>query len=352
MMTFTTKQGGLSLIEMMIGIAVGLLALLAVTTIYVKFHKSRTVETSLMETQSNGAMALYLLERDIDRAGYGFMNLQDCSCNTAAPSNFAFCETFAPNPTSAVPVLPLVISNNAVNAAGGDNIYVQYGAPNGGLSNTTVYNTNALVTDDFTLKSAAGIVNGDIVVMKHAGHCAEYQVSAIPAVNSGVWTVNHAHSGVTPVNPTAAMAGYDVATAEDQLVNLGQYVSKNFYVGASAQLMQNTRPTYANDSAVVDNIVYMKAEVGLDTDGDHVADTWQGVVPVNADYSKVMAVRVGLVSRTQVKDSDSPTPATLEVLPAITGGGVQNYNVPDTKYRYKVYYSIIPLRNMIWNQLP
>jgi len=352
------RQHGFNLIEMMIGVTVGLLGLVAAATIYVNFNKHRTVETSLMEAQSNGSMALFLLERDLDRAGYGFMAMQGCSCNYDPGSGAttqlrSFCEKFPSSPVQAHPVDPIQITDGG--ASGSDELHVRYGTPLGGLTVTSVLakqvDPDAIPQDPakdflykFKLKSTAGIVNGEILVLDRGGKCAAYQATAVSESDK---TVSHDHSA-SNINPDPAPLGYEASLPNDVIYNLGHYVDKKFRVdSSSAQLLESTFPTYTNDTPVVDNIVYMKVDIGLDTGTDKLVDSWVKIVPT--DYSKVLALRVGIVARTQIKDNDSPTPATLVVLPAVAGGTEQTYTVPDQKYRYKVYSTTIPLRNMLWN---
>jgi type IV pilus assembly protein PilW len=335
---------------MMIGITVGMLGMLAVSTVFVSFNKHRTVETSLMEAQSNGAMALYLLERDLDRAGYAFMELQGCTCTYVSgggatlTSNPAFCERRPSDVlVHAQSAIPLFITDGGNQS---DSIFIQYGTPGGGLPISQVLTKQNDVSDDFQLKSIAGITVNDKLVMNRGGACALYQATDF---SGSLKTVVHAQNTINP-DPTAWPAvGYDTAFPDDQLINLGQYVSKNFHVDeAAAQLLENTGPQYDNDTPVVENIVYLKAEVGIDTDGDKRVNSWSKPASIT-DYGAVAAIRVGVVARSQATENDSPTAATLEVLPAITGGAKQDYTVPDRKFRYKVYYTIIPLRNMLWH---
>jgi type IV pilus assembly protein PilW len=302
-----------------------------------------------VEAQSNGALALFLLERDIDKAGYGFMALQGCQCDdgvSGTPISRAFCEKNSSDTTiRAQSAAPITITDGGGDS---DSIFVQYGTPLGGLSVNSVLAKQdpGNFVQPFQLKSVAGIVPNEILVLNRAGNCAAYQATAVTESDK---TISH-DADANTINPAAPpSSSYDTAWPNDQIVNLGHYVSKNFHVDANAaQLIENTSPTYTNDTPVVDNIVYMKADLGIDTGTDKLVDSWQK--PANiADYSKVLAIRIGIVARNQVIDRESPTPDTLVVLPAINGGTEQTYAVPDKKYRYKVYYTIIPLRNMLWN---
>jgi hypothetical protein len=56
-------------------------------------------------------------------------------------------------------------------------------------------------------------------------------------------------------------------------------------------------------------------------------------------------------ARAENETVDQPNPVT--VLPAITGtvtAAAVTYTLPDAKYRYRGYSTIIPLRNVIWTR--
>jgi type IV pilus assembly protein PilW len=369
------KRQGYSLIELMVGITLGMLGLIAVTEIFIHFNRAKTVQSSLVESQSNGAMAIFLMERDIDRAGYGMMPLQSCGCtyldqggvlqhslptdNPPAPS---YCQEYpnSQNPGSnlvkAILVAPILITDGGVN--GSDSIFIQYGTPGGGVDVNQILSTSSF-GGPLNMKSIGGMSIGDKIVLNHnSGQCAVWQVTGLSSANQTVST--NFNEGVNPVgpgpSPAAAEIGYPSSMNQNEpVINLGQMVSKNFLVNAlNAQLQENTAPTYANNSSIVENIVYMKADLGRDINGDKLADIWDKptattIYGATGGYSNIVAIRIGVVARTQAMDRSVPSPSTLVVLPAITGGTEQDYTVPDTNYRYSVYYTVIPMRNMMWN---
>lgn len=339
-------QRGFSLIELMVGIVVAIIGLLAVTYIFIEFSHHRNTETSLMEAQSNGAMALYMLERDLSQAGFGLAQLKNCNCRKdSGDQTNAFCEYWkSDDAVHAQSALPIMIADGGDGVS--DSIFVQYATPSSGLNVYQILIKQLQATDDFELKSVAGITANDKLVLNRGGNCAMYQATAVATATK---SIAHASGEMTPNPDPLPGVGYELAMPNDAMINLGQFVSKNFVVNAAtSQLQENTRPTYANNTALMDNIVYLKAELGTDTDGDKIADTWSKPA-VSPEFGTIVAARVGIVARSQVKDTESPTAASLEVLPAMGAGDATSYTVPDKKYRYKVYYTVIPLRNMLWN---
>lgn len=111
---------------------------------------------------------------------------------------------------------------------------------------------------------------------------------------------------------------------------------------------------------VYPQIVQLQAQYGKDTNADGSIDTWDNVTPTtNADWKKILAVRVAVVARSANKEysevttntPNCPDPASV----CWAGGKITNLNANNTGindwkyYRYRVFETIIPFRNAIWN---
>jgi hypothetical protein len=104
---------------------------LAVSVTFKDFGQSRTTQTQTSETQTNGTLALYLIERDLGQAGYGLMNLQNCPYINYY-YNTGFITSPFPNNLNALPgsgtialtTLPVRIVDGDV---GSDTLEVQFG---------------------------------------------------------------------------------------------------------------------------------------------------------------------------------------------------------------------------------
>jgi type IV pilus assembly protein PilW len=80
----TPKQSGFSLIEIMIGMTIGLIVILVIMQTMSLFEGQRKTSSSAADMQSNGLLSLYSLEQDVRLAGYGlivnFNNAGDLPC--------------------------------------------------------------------------------------------------------------------------------------------------------------------------------------------------------------------------------------------------------------------------------
>lgn len=353
-------QRGFNLIDLLIGLAISLFGLLAVGQILLSFTQQRNTITQTLEAQSNGVLALYLMEKDLTQAGYALMNIQGCSrinwyLNGTGHYNdpYGAATTFL-----AFTTLPVKITDGG--AGSSDVLEIQYGSPRSGAPVTVVTQTQAGgYGTPIQVASREGFAQGDLIVTDVGGSCTMGQIDE---PNSGPPAFLNRPTGVaypynTDTRPGAATTGWDAAVANTTLVaNLGAFVSRRYQIINEALLMADygTDYTYAN---LVDGIVFMKAEYGLDTDANGTVDSWtRGLVANNvpAIGAQVIAVRIGLVARSPLLEKTAvDAPAVLTILPAITTtptAAAVTYTVPDTRYRYRTYYTVIPLRNVIWSR--
>ncbi len=67
---FRSRQAGLSLIELMISLVIGLILMLGITQVFIASHSASRLSEGVARAQENGRFALDFLERDIRMAGH------------------------------------------------------------------------------------------------------------------------------------------------------------------------------------------------------------------------------------------------------------------------------------------
>src|SRR4051812_9186196 len=98
----TKRHSGFTLIELMIGVVIGLMASLAVTHVLVNSEGQKRTTTSGSDAQVNGALALTTLQRALQPAGYGFTTTPNLiGCTVTAVFSGATVTDF---PATLVPV--------------------------------------------------------------------------------------------------------------------------------------------------------------------------------------------------------------------------------------------------------
>lgn len=132
----------------------------------------------------------------------------------------------------------------------------------------------------------------------------------------------------------------------------------------SLQDGQLTRYNFLNETetarvAVAQDVLIMAAEYGYDRDGSgkiDQSDEWTATTPAAPELGRLIAVRVAILVRTSQFERDEVTTVNPRWangskefdLSAVSSTGDTNWK----HYRYRVYESVIPLRNTIWGQLP
>lgn len=344
------SQRGFTMIELMIGVAIALLGLGAVSAVMVSFSSKRTSITQTLMTQDNGVMALYRLEKDLSQAGYGLMPILGCTLISDGTNSF--------NP------IPVQIADGG---SANDSIVITYLSPtsglfgserldSGGYQLTTDVAIGNLATTNHFVRATTGFKVGDRVVVAPlistpAASCTMANVAVVGTVASTANVTN----------------GY--------VANLASFVSSTYSISNDALTVQEYGATANN---LVDNIVFLKAQYGMDDGanggnaGDGSVDEWlSGATVIDRNNAtQVIAVRVGVVARSGLTERDTTGNAsTISVLPAITGtssgsapaaGACSTYantsevkcTVADTHYRYRTYTTTIPLRNTLWTICP
>ncbi len=369
------RQGGFNLLDLLIGVVISMFGLLAVAVTFRDFGQQRTTQVNASESQTNGTMALYLIERDLGQAGYGMMGLQNCSfINYYYSGTGYYTDPYvSTNVNTALTTLPVQIVDGG---ASSDTIHIQYGNSASGATGSDI-NTANTYPAGYAVTAAVGFAQGDLAVSNIGGICTLVAVTNTNPVASPI-----EHATTSPYNVAAAPGGTgwnsvlaaDLAsTPKPMLVNLGGFVSRQYSVAKTNETYVMTArdlPFVAAASAVVDEIVFLKAQYGMAAtcNGTKVVSTWVSASTVidNTNACRVIAVRVGVVARSPIYEKAAVAPASITVLPAINGGaalappGVAGTcatngtlevicKPPDDHYRYRNYSTIIPLKNVIWN---
>jgi type IV pilus assembly protein PilW len=326
-MSHSTRRlpSGFSLVEIMVGMLIGMLGIIVMMQVYAVSEGQKRTTTGAGDAQNNGAIALYGMQRDIRQAGYGFSAFSLFSCTVTTPSG-----------ASIIPLAPVTI-NPATGViptgdANSDTLLVMYGNTNGEPQGQT-YTANA---------------------------------ATLSATN--YYFVN------TPCNPSPVSTGatsravsgtiYDLGTSPKVLAYAirGGNLTVCDYIASdcSAAVADNNNPP-AIWTPIASNIVSLRAQYGRDTLTvavaapptplpNYVVDTYDQSTPTTpCGWARAPAVRIALTARSGQYEKTAngvdvtPTPRTWE------GGTIDlTANADWQHYRYKVFQTIVPLRNIAW----
>ena len=271
------RQRGLSLIELMISITIGLILLLGITSLIVQQSSTRDELEKSSRQIENGRYATQLLHDDIEHAGYfGRYN--------------PLAGTVYTNPD------PCAQWNQGWNPAANQMALPIYGyagaaaAPSTCLNNYQP-NTAVLVirrTDTATVAATAPVAG--VTYLQVTG-CANEPTTPFVMGTSGFNL--HLKNCVT--------------TPPGSLAELNRYIVRIYYVSSCDVCGTDTIPTLkvvenggpANGGTLtplVEGIENMQLDYGLDSDNDGYPDSYTNT-PAATDWPNVMAIRLNLLAR-------------------------------------------------------
>ncbi len=393
-------QKGFSLVELMVGLVIGLIATLVIMQTFSAFEGSKRSTTGIADAQTNGSIGLYMIQRELQFSGYGLpltsgtlptidasmaahrvafedykdktpaevsalqaakvaaynakiaadslmvasgVNYSALKCDTTAPSDTINLDT---DNTSARPnaisiardiVTPVTITNGA----NSDTIVVRYGNTSRGAMSSDIVTLSG--TDYVGVDNNMGCLVNDIALVTRNGStsCFATKVTSLSATNG------------MKVSSNVGMA------QNDKIACLGQIKAVTFNV--SANQLQKTNPTSGLQEPVLNEIVSLQAQYGVSaTPNSEIISSWEdatgsfapATITIN-DRNRIKAVRIAVVARNNLLEKETVTqactggatgPAKLCVFGANLSGALgANWE----NYRYRVYEVIVPLRNML-----
>lgn len=347
------RMRGFSLVELLVAMVIALIGTVIIFQVFEVSEGIKRTSTSGGDAQQFGALALFNLERDLRMAGYGINNPTMLGCTV-----HGYDTQPAAHDLPAFTMAPVIINAAAPTVA------TTAGTPD---SVTLMYGDSALVSTPpkiiqnmvnassvFKINNRFGFVVNDVVLAAEPGvDCSIAQVSSLPL---GADANNIEHSTGRFNKPGGLGIAY---TTNGVLFNLGPDPVRRTYSINNGRLVMSS--TFGDTTAmpIADNIVSLKVQYGKDTNGNGDVDTWEStmaVAPSATDWSRILVMRLALVARSAQPEIASSgvkgDPCdTTTVAPAWSGG---SFNLAADAswqcYRYRVFETTVPLRNLFWQQ--
>jgi type IV pilus assembly protein PilW len=364
---------GMSLVELMVGMAVGLIGITIITHLYLTNEKYKRSTTGSGTAQVNGAIALYTLERDIRMAGFGLNHsgALGCSCDKVANPNCSSVQYWyngvyssPPGPAGgALPPLEFapVVINETPDLP--DSITLLYGNDPERMLPGKLTESMPQPSAEFKVDGTAGYTINDMVLVTSGTSCMLTQVTQVQDAASHL---QH-NPGTSNWNPAGGGSLLPAFPAGANLFNLGNPIWRTYSIEpvskSKLQYMEilTSGVIGAGATPIIDDIVDLQAQYGKDTDDNGAVETWNTVTPTSgAQWQQVLAIRVAVLARSPNYERPSVAggaceatttanrpkwgdPAALQDFPVLMVAGV----LPSC-YKYRVFETVIPLRNMIW----
>jgi type IV pilus assembly protein PilW len=392
------RSGGFSLVELMVSVVIGLLALLFATRLVISGEANKDAALGGSDSMQNGMLALFSLSGDAGIAGWGLNDRTVSGCDTTFTDKRGY-ELLAAkrNGADITPLAAVVIQSNGANP---DVISFNSGTSNAGIGSTLMtadYGGEGYVVGGE--RSPYGYSPGDVLVVAPQAPdrpCTLMQISGFsPPPLDAQMTLST--GGVYRYNANASMVqAYKKSVT--YMYNLGQPDRLHFHtwsVSNGILLLRATDLAGAEPAgvSVVDNVVSIKAQYGFDTRlvsdwdpnpagnskdrskpnpiGGMQVGQWSGEM-INADgdadtgglgdYQRIAAVRIAVVARSKTAEkpdrtgacnatTEQPTvfataaPAGVAAVPVQVNVAVAGDTLSWKCYRYRVFETIVPILN-------
>ena len=392
-------QAGLTLIELLVAVTIGLIMSLAIFGVITGSERSKRNNTGVNDLVQSGSLALFQIDEWIRSAGSGFSSFSDtvpgrdtvygCKLTAALSSTqtLPFTGTLpAPfasvNPGTAgafrlAPVLILPDQTTPGESGQTSDVLVVMAGTDGmggspqlfsgsatattlSLPNTVPYQANDLVlvaaqksgtaaVADCMLTQAASTFSGGASTTLNLG--GSYYAATINSVS----LTGYANNGL------AMALGNPAAGNPPQFLMIGVGDHSTLY---TYDLLKSTGTNLAvqvRDQGVFE----LHALYGVDTNGDNIIDTWVKPSTLTGNFTvaslmagtltsagflkQIRAIRVGLIQRTPLQEKDTIAPASLSLFGDLGTDlkYTRTLSADERKYRYRTIESTVPLRNQL-----
>jgi type IV pilus assembly protein PilW len=351
-----TRRAGFSLAELMVGLALGMLTLLAMLQVTLAFRFQHRGTDSDIGAQASAMNALYAIERDLLQAGQGIGDRRLLGCAgrrdggaslMLAPAQIAAGANGGPD------TLHLLLSDSRAAPTRLAALLLPGGAVIG-------------------VGSTLGMRAGDVLALQQDGRpCALVRIAA---VDSALRARREAEDGKAPESAADAVGagGYG---GDAMAFNLGRLARVSYAI--SGTVLQRTRVDHPGAVEVTENIasgiVSLRLQYGFDTrpgaQSRLEVDTWSqtmldadrsGIAGDRGDWQRMAGLRLAVVARSPLRQAAGAGGVCSSAGPApdwqtTQAGGLPGRSaislahVPDWQcYRYRVAETAVPLRNVIW----
>lgn len=335
-------QFGLTLIELMIAMVLGLFLVAGVFQLNLSNQKTSRLQEAIAQTQKNGRFAIDTLSHAVKSAGFSgfYRDLSDGVENLL--NNPGDIRWDVATPLSGFNDVTPTDSIAGINGfvAGTDVLVIK------GMSSLPVPVISHNAPNNLVADTPSRFNNGDIVIISDIDQASAFQINT--ATSNGVSTTLSLVSGAgTPGNSALLGNGY-TADAE-----LGHLELKLFYIKPgqngnpalySTELVNTGGVISLNEIELVSDIANLQVSYGVDTNNDLKLDNYS---PANAvaDWKQVLSVRISLLA-SSIKDNITDNKSSYSFEPLQAGFSKDLIPAATADKRLKRAFSAyVPLRN-------
>ena len=326
------RQQGVTLVELMIALAIGLLVTIAMLKVYVESSRLYRFNEGLARVQENGRFALEFIRRDARVAGFWGCNSDAEPYNGISATSDAYIDVAAGHITGT--------SDDGLNSA--DSITFRSATGSGALVTVDMSGTD----DNITVDSA--LVTGKAALISDCEKGDLFQVTE----NDGAVLKHGADANISANLNVAYAAGARVYEAQQ----ITYCVADGTGTDESGKPIPSLRRADGKGSAdacetgdeLVEGIQNMQILYGEDTDadsdganGDGTANRYVAIDEENLDPDRIVSVRLSVLARS-LNNNLTTTPSPYTYPPWVNP---PTLTTPADKRLRKVFTTTITLRN-------
>ncbi len=406
----SNKQQGFTIVELMVGLVIGLIATLIIMQTFSAFEGNKRSTTGISDAQTSGSIGLFMIQRELQFAGYGipvisgtlpevlatdrpynrqyqsFTGASQADIEAAmyaaqAAAQSAYEAKIAQNTATVnagenysalrcnpAPTLYIDTDNNPTTppinvdvttpvsiTEGGtqDTITIIYGDTQRGSLPTRITDVNPGIGRIAVSNNISCRQDNVLLILKDINKGAtNCQATILKSSQSGYTNAQlDADTKTVLVDPTTT--DFSKIAVGDRLACMGQVRQITFAINGN-QLTKNGQ-------AALDEIVGLQAQYGVSATGNsEIVNAWTDATgawaaPTVPDRNRIKAVRVALIARNNLlekdvvsQDCDGAASGPAKV--CVWGGNVNlsaTLGADWNRYRYRTYELIIPIKNVL-----
>ena len=356
--TLRQRAMGFSLVEVLVAAAITLIGLLVITQVFAAYEGWKRTTTGVAQSQEGGLLGAFSIEKDLRHAGLGMIGLRCATINAYNVS--ASAKIFALNG------MPVTITH--IEGSSRDIINVLYSSSPFGNIAATLQANAPRSSSAIEVDNGLGFSQGDLIVISQPPNvCSLVQLSNEAELTGkanvtgpgSTWTLSHAPGDAFPWNPPIDLnifpespaVGYTIGT---RVLNLGHLLEHTYYVHGDMLRMDERSLVDASQTSfdLIPGVVGLRARYGRDTDNDGVLDVFDNdtadviAKSLAAENGNTLnAVQFALIVRSGKRERDLVSGTSIAFWP----GETLPLDDEARHYRYRVLQTIVPLKNIIWN---
>jgi type IV pilus assembly protein PilW len=360
------QQRGVTLVELMISLLLGLLLTAGIIQVFVGNRVTYAFNDGLSRIQENARFSLDHIAYNARMAGYsGCLSdvaihnnldvpnpfrddiengIQGYDANSTGDNDVFAAGATDPAPSSNAnawtPALPAELANRVIP---GSDVLMVRGVSGSANSLVSPFNT----TTELVTAEPHDFLEGEILVVSDCQKASIFQLTDVSGAGTAVSLVHGDTAGFAPGNDVAA---WDAEQNYGLGSEIGRLQTYAFYVGQGDDgrpslfqlrlLRQSATSSAFVPEELVAGIETMQVRYGLDGDSDGAIDT---MVPADAvaDWSAVASVEVSLLARATEEYGAETDTVTYRV------GGTTQFNPQNDRRLRQVFSTTIGVRNRL-----